>query len=134
MIYKLAKCPRQSGLFKSEARRETFGRMGVDDVRTYCSLAYLLKPLEAETLILGCVLCRWPLPKNLVSGQKGVSGREFWSVKSDQTLLGVRSSKVKNNSADTTRGKKRCHFCLLSSSSFFFEKKKLLLFSNSFMF
>ena len=38
IVYKPAKCPSQSGLCQSEAKGETFERLGVDDMKTYYNL------------------------------------------------------------------------------------------------
>ena len=69
MIYIPAKCPRQSVSCKSEAKGETFERLGVDDMKTYYyNLAYLLKPLRGDvdpglfrvSLAFAKKPCLWP--------------------------------------------------------------------------
>ena len=71
-----AKCPGQSGLCKSEAKGETFGRLGVDDMKTYYNLAYLLKPLRGDVdpgLFRVVRLCQ----KTLSLAEKAFLGESF---------------------------------------------------------
>ena len=77
MIYIPAKCPRQSVSCKSEAKGETFERLGVDDMKTYYyNLAYLLKPLRGDVdpgLFRVVGLCQ----KTLSLAEKAFLGESF---------------------------------------------------------